>query len=381
MIHFVTVSTQDNCMRDYLSLWGKALQPRVAIVYYEDLITQAAVTPGTYILAALDQLDAHSLALVTEWVRALSGRPEFIFVNDPARTLRRGALLEALHTAGLNDFRAIPATGDIDSLTLPVFLRAEHRHEGPVTPLLRTRWEVNGGLVLASRRLGSLDDGLAVEFCATQDRTGVFRKYAAFFVGDRVVPRSLFHGRHWMLKHAASDFSMERSMEELEYVTTNPHEEQLSQIRALAHVGYGRIDYAIKDGRVQTWEINLKPTIGRGALRQRSGIVPRELEGIRREVKDTFYGRFSAALEALDTVATDQAQRPVTLGPARPRLPPISIPMRIRLPWLRQQLRPVWPQVLAGIRTVQHIRDRIAVSLLAPVGYARRRQSPRRSVR
>jgi hypothetical protein len=41
MIHFVTVSTQDNCMRDYLSLWGRALQPRVAIVYYEDLLAEA----------------------------------------------------------------------------------------------------------------------------------------------------------------------------------------------------------------------------------------------------------------------------------------------------------------------------------------------------
>jgi len=76
-------------------------------------------------------------------------------------------------------------------------------------------------------------------------------------------------------------------VEELEYVTTNPHQKQLSEIFELAQVEYGRIDYAMKDGRVQTWEINLNPTIGRG-LRPRSRNIPAELDAIRDEVRSEF---------------------------------------------------------------------------------------------
>jgi hypothetical protein len=368
MIHFVTVSTQDNCMRDYLSLWGRALQPRVAIVYYEDLLAQATATPGTYILAALDQLDAHSLALLTDMHRLLSGRPGFRFVNDPERTLRRYPLLEALHKAGLNDFRAVRATGDLDALSLPIFLRGESRHDGSATPLLRTRREVDGGLALAAARLGSLDDVLAIEFCPTCDESGVYRKYAAFFVGERVVPRSLFHGRNWMLKQAATDFSRERSLEELEYVIGNPHERQLSRIRELAGVGYGRIDYSIKDGRVQTWEINLKPTIGRGALRPRSGRVPRELEAVRRQVKEVFYRGFEEALEALEIDRCESPGMPVLVRAARGRLPPIATPPPMRMPRLKRWLRPIWPTLVRLDRVARHVRDRLAIHLLAPAG-------------
>ena len=46
MIYFVTISTQDNCMRDYLSLWGKRLDARIRIVHYEDLLSQSAPAPG-----------------------------------------------------------------------------------------------------------------------------------------------------------------------------------------------------------------------------------------------------------------------------------------------------------------------------------------------
>lgn len=367
MIHFVTVSTQDNCMRDYLSLWGRALQPRVTIAYYEDVLTRGEVPPGTYILAALDQLDTGSLSLLTKWCEALSGCAQVRLVNDPRRTLQRGPLLDALHQAGLNDFRAARATGDLAALTLPIFLRGEHRHEGPVTPILRTRRDVAGGLALAARRLGSLDEALAIEFCDTRDEAGLYRKYAAFFVGDRVVPRSLAHGRHWMLKHAAAEFTRERSIEELEYVSANPHADQLSRIRELAGVEYGRIDYAVRDGRVQTWEINLKPMIGRGALKPRSGTVPRELAGIRRQTKETFYARFQEALEALDTVPADARARRLPDGFARPRLPPIGPPVRMRVSPPRG-LRPVWPVLLRLNRFVGIIRDRLAVTLLACKG-------------
>jgi hypothetical protein len=368
MIHFVTLSTQDNCMRDYLSLWGKALDDRIRIVHYEDLLAQSSPAPGTYILAALDQLAGPSVELLAQFHQALSRHPEFRFVNHPDRTLQRYELLVALHQAGSNEFRVLPATADLDSLRLPIFLRGRSRHDGPLTPLLCTRRQIDGGRALVARRLGTLRDVMAVEFCDTADEHGIYRKYAAFFVGDRVIPRSLFHGRHWMLKQAAADFNVNWSTEELAYVVENPHHEQLSRIREIAGVEYGRIDYSIRNGRVQTWEINLKPTIGRGRLRLPSGRVPADLIPIRQQVKEAFYREFQAALEALDDAAPQRVDRPVRIQAATGRLTPIGAQGRVRLPRLRRWLRPVWSYLVSLERLAVHLRDRTAIALLAAKG-------------
>jgi hypothetical protein len=364
--YFVTVSTQDNCMRDYLSLWGAPLRERIRIVHYENLLAQADFAPGTYILAATDQMDEESIGHLARVHAALEDRPGFRFVNHPTRTLQRLDLLTALQESGLNDFRVAPVTGDLDSLRFPVFLRGNTSHDGALTPLLRSRREIDGGIAMLTRRGRRLDDLLAVEFCDTADESGIYRKYAAFLVGDRVIPRSLMHGRGWMLKQAETEFTVERSLEELEYVRTNPHEEQLSRIARVAGVEYGRIDYAVRDGRVQTWEINLKPTIGRGALRQRSGRVPPEVEPIRDATKERFYTLFQAALEALEVPATEEIGAvPVRVQPPRPPLAPIGTLPRTRLPGLRRRLRPFRRFLRPAIDFVEGARDRVLIQLLS----------------
>lgn len=369
MITFVTLASQDNCMRDYLSLWGREIQSRIRIAHYEDVLAQPTLAPGAYILAALDQLDADSLELLTRMHQEASGRPGFRFVNDPRRTLRRGALLEELYRSGLNDFRALRATGDLASLSLPLFLRAEHNHDGPLTPLLRTRRSVDGGLGLVARRRGSLDDVLAIEFCETRDASGVYRKYSAFFVGERVIPRSLHHGRQWMLKQASTEFSLERSLEELAYVSGNPHHDQLSRIREISGVEYGRIDYGVLRGRVQTWEINLRPTIGRGALRPSSGRVPHELGPVRHQVKEIFYRGFQEGLLALDAAAGEEAADPVVIPSARRRPSCAAFSRPVHRPHrVRRWLGPLLPHVRRLARESAVALDRVAIVVLARTG-------------
>jgi len=146
---------------------------------------------------------------------------------------------------------------------------------------------------------------LVVEFCETADKAGFYRKYAAFVVGNTVIARSLNYGTHWMLKHEGTQFTLSMAQEEREFVLKNPHQAQLAKIFEIAGVEYGRIDYAIKDGQIQTWEINLNPTIGRG-LRRLSSNVPVELEPIRIEVKQHFYRCFQDAWEAVDVTPGDQ---------------------------------------------------------------------------
>jgi hypothetical protein len=108
-----------------------------------------------------------------------------------------------------------------------------------------------------------------------------------------------------MLKHSQTEFTLAMVHEELEYVSQNPHQQQLLNIFEVAQVEYGRIDYAIKNGRVQTWEINLNPTIGRG-LRPRSKNIAAELDVIRDEVRRCFYEGFASAWNEVHLRTEDQ---------------------------------------------------------------------------
>ncbi len=63
-----------------------------------------------------------------------------------------------------------------------------------------------------------------------------------------------------MIKHA--DRCDDRLLaEELDYMRTNPHENELLAIFNLARIDYGRIEYSLYNGRIQVWEINTNPSV------------------------------------------------------------------------------------------------------------------------
>lgn len=100
--------------------------------------------------------------------------------------------------------------------------------------------------------------GIAMEFCDTADAHGVYRKNGAFVVGERIVPRHVFFSKDWLVK-SPDLLGHAQLEEELAYVRSNPHAEQLLAVCRLAHISWGRIDYALLDGQVQIREINTNP--------------------------------------------------------------------------------------------------------------------------
>ena len=293
MIHFLVPAAQAVGIKDYLDVFGAPLREEFRILHYEDLPNQTEFPRGTYVLSALDQLNPANAKLVTEIYQQLKDVPGIRFLNNPTKTLRRFDLLTELSQRGLNEFRAVRAASGHNNLRYPVFIRNERLHEGALSPLLNSEPEIRHAIGRALVQGHKLKDLLIVEFCNTANDAGYYRKYAAFVVGKKVIPRSLNYGREWMLKHSQTEFTMPMVQEELEFVSQNPHEQQLLEIFELANVEYGRIDYAIKDGRVQTWEINLNPTIGRG-LRPPSKKIPPELDAVRDKVRSCFFGGFES---------------------------------------------------------------------------------------
>lgn len=300
MINFVVPRDQEFGIRDFIAAWAERMAPRFSILHYEDFVTAPNLPSGTYILSSLDQLRPAGLARVASIHDQLFGAGSDVrILNHPRKTLLRLHLLAELHRQGLNPHRAVRADRELGQLRFPVFIREEHGHNGTLTALLANQRELAEGLGMTVARGFRRKELLVVEFCDTADAAGHYRKYAAFIIGARIIARGLALGSEWMLKAGATDFSAEMLEEEREFVLGNPHEAAIRRIAGIAGVEYGRIDYAVKDGQVVTWEINLNPTIvRRPGGRSR---IPPELSALREPARIAWNTGIVQAFEALDS--------------------------------------------------------------------------------
>ncbi len=314
MIHYLTLAGRW-MFSEYLEYWGRALaESKMRILRYEALLDETRFERGTYVFSTIEEVAPPMERFIRELAAQLRGVEGVRILNDPERVLRRFDLHAELWRQGRSNFRSMRAADDLSGLRFPVFVRAERSHDGALSPLLHTQSEVETWIGRAMALGRSLGDLMVVEFCDTADAGGWYRKYAAFNVDGRIVPRSLSCGRHWMLKFGGNEFTMAMAEEELEYVRTNPHERELAEIFAIARIDYGRIDYSIKDGRVQPWEINVNPTIGRG-LRPSKRTIDPELRGIREATKEAFYAQFNAAWAAVEPAGADRTTFMIHLDP------------------------------------------------------------------
>lgn len=349
-------------MRGFLADRGASLAPRYSILHYEDLPSRRVLPRGTYIFSALDQLRPAGLELVADLHdQLLAAAPETRVLNHPRKTLLRLDLLVALHRAGLNRHRAVPAEGELSGLSFPVFVREEHGHTGTLSELLHSPKELADALAVNMARGHRLRDMLVVEFYETADSRGYYRKYAALVVGDRILPRGLAYGREWMLKAQGTEFSEAMLEEEREFVNGNPHEEQLRQIARLGGVGYGRIDYSVRDGRVETWEINLNPTIGAGAGNRSALRITPELRALREPTRKAWTEKFIAALAAVDAGGDGEPAIPVSprVAPPASRRMVVGAYSQARAGLARSVLRPVLPAAKWLVRLVSPLLLRL----------------------
>jgi hypothetical protein len=287
MIFVATTADNDHAMAWYLSMEGAHLRRTIVPVTYDDLLAAPALPRATYCFADLELLALEQRAEATElWDRLAAQGSRLL--NHPTRTLRRYDLLRTLHDSGRNRFTVHRPTDDLSAVRYPVFLRGEDDHDGRRTELLADRPALDDALgAFAEHDRARL---LVVEFCDTADAHGVYRKYAAFVVGDAVLARHMMCSTDWQVKEAdlrAPDLVRE----ELDYVEANPDEAQLRELFELARVDYGRIDYSRLDGELQVWEINTNPTIVMPTYHQRLMRAP---------VRDLFAARLAPCWAALD---------------------------------------------------------------------------------
>jgi hypothetical protein len=217
---------------------------------------------GTYIFSDIELLTPEQGEKIAKVWEQLSRVKNNCLINHPTRSMKRYELLRNLYNCGWNQFNVYYINECKIPELFPVFIRIVNDHKGARTPLINTLHELNkiiDDLCLAGK---SKEDRIITEFCNTSDEQSIFRKYSALIIGERIIPMGVFLGHNWMLKSSEELDSVEkiRRFEEVKYIESNPHESELRKIFQLARINYGRIDYAILDSKIQTWEINTNPS-------------------------------------------------------------------------------------------------------------------------
>src|SRR5688572_21363341 len=200
--------------------------PQVQALSYEELWRRRTLASGTYIFTDLERMQpgARSRAL-SLWKRLERAPVETRLLNHPARALRRYDLLRKLHEDGIND-HCVYRPHEAGRARFPVFLRRERLASGSLTPLLWTRAEILQAIRTTCRRGHPLHDLLVVEFCDTVGEDGLYHKYGAYIVGDRIVPRVVDFDTRWVVKSPGLDEPTEAQLRvEAEYLESNPHEQ------------------------------------------------------------------------------------------------------------------------------------------------------------
>jgi hypothetical protein len=291
---------------DYLKTDAASLTGIVEVLTFEEVFEQGSFPLGGYIFTSLDKLTPTERELTLAVHRTLAAvSPSTPRLNHPDNWIPRGRLLQAVHRAGLNSFRAVYAVDLEGNIRYPAFVRSDARHTGSLSPLVENERALRSALFRA-RLLGyRAEDLLTVEYCHTATSRGVFSKYSAMIVGDEVVPRSLTRSPHWVTKLHGRITDQAAADAELEYVETNPHEEWVRQVCSMGGVEYGRVDYGVLDGRPQMWEINTNPTIGANLTRPLFPMWPEEVMRRMAPARELFNVRFKAAVEQLNGLAVE----------------------------------------------------------------------------
>ncbi len=249
---------------------------------YDALFRAKKLPHATWVFTDFDRLSAWELELAAHVYRELKSSGMRV-LNDPALAVGRFDLLTSLRQLGRNGFSVWRAAQQDAVNRFPVFLRTEAAHRGPITDLIPDALALGRAVEKALSDGYPLRDLMIVEYCAQPLPSGIFRKRAAFRIGDRLISTLAVHDTNWSAKHGklgVADESLYR--EEWESFERCQHERELKDAFDTARLAYGRVDYSLVDGKVQVYEINSNPTIGRtlehpSPWRMRSAVLAEQL--------------------------------------------------------------------------------------------------------
>lgn len=228
-------------------------------ITYPVLLARRRLPHATYVFSDFDRLNFWQLevaANVFSQLRDAGCR----CINDPAKAQDRLTLLEQLSGDGRNTFSVWPAIDAERVDKFPVFVRTIRAHRGNLTDLIESpaalRTELDA-LVASGKPLSDL---MIAEYRAEPLFDDVYRKLAAYRVGDRIFHAPSVHERNWTAKYGELGIAgADAYRTDLDIMRSNPFEDTLMKAFELANVEYGRIDFGLVGGHPEIYEINTNP--------------------------------------------------------------------------------------------------------------------------
>ena len=282
---------------DFVRHWAPRLKGKFHLIPFQQLYEAERLPVGTFIFSDLERMADEQRELLAQVYEQLEPYcPPMRLLNHPLRACNRLELLSTLHKKGINSFRAFPAADVPSDLRFPVFLRIAKDHHGARSGLLQSWSELEEKLVEGLLSGWSLDQLMVSEFCDTSE-AGEFTKYNAFRIGERIVARSVTYGAEWQRKESDTT-PVWRDDVKWVYARSNPHAEQLMEVFLAANIEYGRIDYSVKDGRLEVWEINTAPMF--------SASIPDGLSEERRSIQQFVADQLASAFEEVASPVSEE---------------------------------------------------------------------------
>lgn len=261
MIYFLVTRKKQYTLDPFFNEWSPDIKSTASIINYEDMVKLKTYPPGIYIFTDIDALSVPMFNFASSIADILvNAYGKNAVLNRPSGVKKRRELLTLLAENGTNSFSVYSLDANFDKIRFPAFVRKADGHTGSLTGIIYSSDELRAvvkRLLVSGKRANDL---LIVEFCDTRSDDGFYRKYTAFVVEDMVVPRFIAFSKNWVVKHKRAENAAHHK-EDMDYLMSNPHRNEILDIFRFAGINYGRIDYGIKDGKIQTWEINVNPYI------------------------------------------------------------------------------------------------------------------------
>lgn len=263
MIYYFSTAEHTYTMKEFVESWSGRLTVPIETVAYRDLIRRRDLKRGVYIFSDIERLSKGQACVVGKiWKQLADQVPPDALLNHPQKSMTRFELLKYAYEKGINSYNVHRLPKGEYQGAFPVFVRRISEHSGNLTPLLHSCRELTQALAELPKQRSIRRDLMITEFCDVSDENGVYRKYSALRVNDTIIPRSIFFDTKWMQKLGGDTLADERPYlyDELRlYLEENPHADELMRVYKAAGLEYGRVDYGVKDGRIQIWEINTNP--------------------------------------------------------------------------------------------------------------------------
>ena len=242
-----------------ISPWGEALRDKIIVTTYHFFFEHLQQKNFNNLNLIFCDLDIVSSSLKSKLIESLPNAEQLFqrkihIQNHPRYLLNRLDLLKKLFQSGLNNYN-VYTYKEIDSIKqFPVFLKNKSNHSGPLSPLLYSYKNLQEELTKHSQKSSII----IVEFQNHDRFHNYYKKYSYFIFNNVLLPRHLIFSSDWFVKRNKSSSSL-CAHQEHRFINAIDHKNQIEPIIQLSGISYGRIDYGLYQGKVQTWEINTNP--------------------------------------------------------------------------------------------------------------------------